>query len=113
MRTPTGLDPLVAFRAAGKLPSRRVSLNLGDEWKVPDWFKTPEFLIYPEGVIRSDDRLVDLDLRVLAGLHVFLHTKKYDDRAAAVFTALQKHVAYVCLVVIDWADDFGIEWRKP
>jgi len=112
MKTPTGLDPLVAFRAAGKLPSRNVSLNLGNEWKAPDWFKTPDFLVYPEGVIRPEDRISELDLRVFAGLNVFIHTRKYDDRAAAIFKALQNHAAYVCLVVLDWADDFGIDWRK-
>ena len=112
MKTPTGLDPLIAFRTAGKLPSRIVSLNLGDEWKDPNWYKVPDFIPYPSGVVRSTDSIDNLDLRVLKGLHVFIHTREYDDRAAKLFAALKDYADYVCLVVLDWGNDFGIDWRR-
>lgn len=111
MKVPAGLETLYRLRLDGKVPSRNVSLNLGDEWKEPNWFKVPEFITYPEGVIRSADRIVDLDLRVFKGLNVFVHTADYTDRAAELFNALKTVSAYVCLVVLNWGDDFGIDWR--
>jgi hypothetical protein len=112
MRPPTGLSPLLAFRTSGKLPSRVVSIDLGDEWKDPDWFKVPDFLTYPSGVIRSTDSLEELDLRVLKGLHVFIHAQDYSKKAARLFEAIKGYADYVCLVVLDWGDDFGIDWRR-
>jgi hypothetical protein len=112
MKTPTGLDALVAFRSAGKLPNRIVSLNVGDDWKSPNWYKVPEFLKYPSGVIRSTDAIESLDLRVLKGLHVFIHTDTYTEQASKLFSALKEFADYVCLVVLSWDEDFGIEWIR-
>lgn len=114
MNPPTGLAALVAFRTAGKLPARQVSLSIGDDWKAPDWFSYPGFLTFPEGVIRTGDRLDDLDLRVFYGLDVFVHAARYDDRVAEIFDRLQQYARYILLVILDWPiEDFGIEWRKP
>jgi len=112
MKTPTGLEPLVAFRAAGKLPNRIVSLNLGDDWKEPNWYRVPDFIGYPSGVVRSADSIENLDLRVFKDLHVFIHSDAYTDRAAKLFAALKEYASYVCLVILEWEDDLGIDWRK-
>ena len=113
MKTPTGLEALVAFRSAGKLPNRIVYLNVGDNWKSPDWFKVPEFLNYPSGVVRSTDAIESLDLRVMKGLHVFIHTDTYTEQASKLFSALKEFADYVCLVVLSWDEDFGIDWNRP
>ena len=113
MTPPAGLAALVAFRTAGKLPAKQVLLNIGDELRSPDWFSYPGFLTFPEGVIRTGDRLDDLDLRVFAGLDVFVHAPRYDDRVAEIFNRLQQYARYILIVILDWPiEDFGIEWRK-
>lgn len=111
MKHPDGLDHLFTLRLNGVLPARNVSLNIGDEWKRPDWFKRPDLMLYPEGVIRSSDSVTQLDLRSLRGLYVFCHADTYTKQVADVFNSLQKQADYILLVVREWGTDF-VEWRK-
>ena len=109
---PEGLAPLVAMRLEGKLPSKRISILIGDEWKRPDWTDWIEFLPYPEAVIRTKHNLKTLDLRALKGLSVFLHSVKFDARVAEVMEKAKRFASYILLSVEDVGDgpEF-IEWR--
>ena len=108
---PIGLGPLLKMRQNHKLPSRIVSIYVGDGWKSPDWHTCNEFAPYPFGIVRTDDDVQFLDLRVLTGLGVFIHAEKYTDQVSDLFNAMKKHAMYVCLVCLDWGTDM-IEWRK-
>jgi len=111
-RPPKGLEMLVEIRRARKLPNdRNVSLNVGDGWKDPDWIKLLALGAYPVGVVRSTDRVKDLDLRCLSGLHVFIHCQIFTPQVAELYEAAQKFAQYIALVVLDWADPLSEEWR--
>jgi hypothetical protein len=109
-RVPDGLAPLLAMRQDGTLPSRCVSLNVGEGWKKPNWHKFLEFSPTPEGLIPAGVKVSSLDLRVLKGLTVFIHANTYDKQAVEVFTAVQQYAVKIVLVVLDWAGDMT-EWK--
>lgn len=114
IRPPKGLEMLVEIRRARKLPNdRSVSINVGDQWKDPDWIRVLSLGAWPEGVIRTEDRVKDLDLRCLSGLHVFIHCQTFTQQVAELYEAVQRFASYVALVVLDWADPISEEWRKP
>lgn len=111
---PEGLSPLLKLRLEGKLPSDKVVLKVGDEWETPRWSEWVETMPYPEGVIRSRDNLKALDLRVLSGLFVSLHSATYTKRVADIFEALQKYAAHIVLSIESInGEPLLDEWRKP
>ena len=113
MNPPTGLQPLVACRLKGKLPSNRVSILIGDEWKDPDWASWIETMPYPEAVIRSQENLERIDFRCLVGLAVFVHTVRFDARVARVMELVQEQAKYTLLSVEECGGGAEfIEWRK-
>ena len=113
MNPPTGLQPLVACRLKGKLPSKRATILVGDEWREPDWSRWVETLPYPEAVIRSHENLERIDFRCLVGLAVFVHAARFDARVARVMELVQRHATYTLLSVeeLGGGPEF-IEWRK-
>jgi len=113
VKVPTGLQPLVACRLRGKLPSRRVTILVGDEWRAPDWQRWVETMPYPEAVIRSTDNIDRLDFRCLVGLAVFVHAVRFDARVARVLELVQQVANYTLLSVEECggSPEF-IEWRR-
>lgn len=110
---PKGLDPLVKLRMAGRLPNDRVTVFVGDDWKLCDWSRYIETVAYPECVIRSCDNIKRLDLRPLVRLSVFVVAVKYDDRLAELFNRLKDFADFICVTVMEWgADDFGFDWMR-
>lgn len=109
---PEGLGPLVTLRLAGKIPSKRITILVGDEWKRPNWNEWTEFLPYPSAVVRTHHNLKTLDLRALKGMAVFIHSVKFDERAAAVLDLAKKFATYILLSVEECGGDHEfIEWR--
>ena len=113
MTPPLGLKPLVACRLNGKLPSRNIVLLVGDEWRNPDWSRWVETRPYPEGVVRSTDRIDRMDFRCLVGLNVFIHSARFTALVAQVVDAVQRVAAYTLLTVeeVGGEPEF-IEWRR-
>jgi hypothetical protein len=109
-RVPEGLAPLLAMRQSGTIPSKCVSLDIGDGWKKPDWHKFLDFRPNPVGRLPAGVRASSLDLRVLKGMTVFIHSQSYDKQAVETFNAVKQYAAMIVLVVLDWDGDM-IEWK--
>ena len=113
MNAPLGLQPLVTCRLHGKLPSRNVLLLIGDEWRNPSWAKYVETRPYPEGVVRSTDKVDRLDFRCLVGLAVFIHAARFNALVASVVEKVQRYASYTLLTVEEVGGEAEfIEWRK-
>lgn len=109
---PEGLEPLLRMRMSGLIPSKRITILVGDEWKRPDWTSYIEDLPYPEAVVRTHHNLKTLDLRALKGMAVFIHSVKFCPRVEQVMEKAKKFATYILLSVEDIGDgpEF-IEWR--
>jgi hypothetical protein len=113
MNPPLGLKPLVVCRLRGKLPSRNILLLIGDEWNDPDWSRWIETMPYPEGVIRTSDKIDRIDFRCLVGLSVFIHSARFTALVAKAVEAVQLFADYTLLTIEDIGGDAEfIEWRR-
>lgn len=99
-----GLEPLLAFRKEGKLPSRTVLL-FADPVKPRLWAKFGDCLLMPEGAVTMKD-----DMRVLVGLDVILLAQSAGAVPFAIFHKLKEYARSVMFVVLPLND--GYLWDK-
>lgn len=57
-------------------------------------------------------RLTMSDCMAFAGLSVFIHTEHYTQTLVENYELLKKVANYILVVVEDFGDDLGFDWRK-